>query len=72
MVLVVTRVVCQTPPFVRIVVSHSDHHCPKGTCIILDAGTKFGPLIAGENGVHIFEMFPGTFERLEKYLKEIA
>jgi hypothetical protein len=40
-----------------------DHHCPEGSCIILDAETMFGPLVAGENGVHIFEVFPGTFQR---------
>src|SRR4051812_13899550 len=41
-----------------------DHHCPAGSCIILDAETMFGPLVAGENGVHIFEVFgEGTFKR---------
>jgi hypothetical protein len=47
-----------------------DHHCPKGTCIVLDAGTMFGPIVAGEEGVHIFEMFPGTFKRQDADLEE--
>jgi anti-sigma factor ChrR (cupin superfamily) len=37
-----------------------DTHCPTGTVVILEPGTSFGPLIAGDEGCLIFEVFRGT------------
>ena len=36
-----------------------DRHCPPGTLIVLEVGAKFGPLIAGENGALLFEVWMG-------------
>ena len=36
-----------------------DRPCPPGTLIVLEVGAKFGPLIAGENGALLFEVWMG-------------
>jgi len=34
-------------------------HCPPGTLVVLEVGAKFGPLIAGETGALLFEVWMG-------------
>ncbi|MEE9285091.1 MAG: hypothetical protein V3V35_05100 [Dehalococcoidia bacterium] len=36
-----------------------DTHCPAGTTIVLEQGAFFGPLVAGEQGAEMFEIFWG-------------
>jgi hypothetical protein len=36
-----------------------DRRCLPGTLIVLDVGAKFGPLIAGESGALLFEVWMG-------------
>jgi hypothetical protein len=36
-----------------------DRHCPPGTLIVLEFGATFGPLIAGDNGALLFEVWMG-------------
>jgi hypothetical protein len=36
-----------------------DRQCPPGTLIVLEVGAKFGPLIAGEHGALLFEVWMG-------------
>lgn len=36
-----------------------DRRCPPGTLIVLEVGAEFGPLIAGETGVLLFEVWMG-------------
>src|SRR3954451_13956201 len=47
-----------------------DRHCPKGSVIVLEAETMFGPLIAGDEGTLIFEVFPGVTDRHDADLDE--
>jgi len=36
-----------------------ERHCPAGTLIVLELGASFGPLIAGEHGALLFEVWMG-------------
>jgi len=36
-----------------------EHHCPAGTLIVLEVGASFGPLIAGDAGALLFEVWMG-------------
>lgn len=36
-----------------------ERHCPPGTLIVLELGATFGPLIAGEKGALLFEVWMG-------------
>ena len=36
-----------------------DHPCPPGTLIVLELGATFGPLVAGEKGALLFEVWMG-------------
>jgi hypothetical protein len=36
-----------------------DRQCPAGTLIVLEVGAKFGPLIAGDHGALLFEVWMG-------------
>ena len=36
-----------------------DRHCPAGTLIVLEVGASFGPLVAGDNGALLFEVWMG-------------
>ena len=36
-----------------------DRHCAAGTLIVLELGAVFGPLIAGDNGALLFEVWMG-------------
>ena len=36
-----------------------DRHCPRGTLIVLEVGATFGPLIAGDQGALLFEVWMG-------------
>jgi hypothetical protein len=36
-----------------------DRSCPPGTLIVLEVGAKFGPLMAGERGALLFEVWTG-------------
>jgi len=36
-----------------------ERHCPAGTLIVLELGAVFGPLIAGERGALLFEVWMG-------------
>ena len=36
-----------------------DVWCPKGTVVVLEPGTYFGPLVAGPEGAELLESFPG-------------
>ena len=36
-----------------------ERQCPRGTLIVLEVGAVFGPLIAGEKGVLLFEVWMG-------------
>jgi anti-sigma factor ChrR (cupin superfamily) len=40
-----------------------DRDCPTGSVILLDAGTRFGPIVTGDAGAVIFEMFDGPAAR---------
>ena len=56
-----------------------DVHCPAGTHIALDHGDTFGPFVAGENGVELFEVmmgdprsFPADAEGFAKFLAALG
>lgn len=36
-----------------------DHPCPPGTCVVLEAGTPFGPIEAGPDGAVLLEIMTG-------------
>src|SRR5215471_4264866 len=36
-----------------------DRHCPRGTLVVLEVGAKFGPLVAGNAGALLFEVWMG-------------
>jgi len=36
-----------------------DRHCPAGTLVVLERGATFGPLIAGDAGALLFEVWMG-------------
>lgn len=40
-----------------------EQRCTSGSVIVLNAGAAFGPLIAGERGVVLFEVFTGPAAR---------
>jgi quercetin dioxygenase-like cupin family protein len=40
-----------------------ERHCPQGSVIVLDAGTPIGPIITGDEGAFIFEVFNGQAPR---------
>jgi hypothetical protein len=47
-----------------------DVSCPAGTVIILEPGMSFGPLIAGDRGALIFEVFRGPAHRKSEDAEE--
>jgi len=54
-----------------------ERRCPPGTLIVLEVGAKFGPLVAGEKGALLFEVWtgdprpvPGNKEEYHALLKE--
>ena len=51
-----------------------DTHCAAGTTVVLERGAKFGPLVAGDQGAEMFEVYwgdPGPVPEDPEAFKEL-